>query len=121
VSYIDLFVTLAIVAAVAFSAWRVGQVNPVGTGRLARRLNTLELKVAEQGARMDAIEQSILTIAESVSGVGERLSQVDTRLGAISIDIAADRGVTERTWSAVSRLEGFFIQDSFEARREGRR
>ena len=86
--------------------WRVGQLNPVGTGRLAGRMNQLELRVAEQGQKMSEIERSVLLLAQSSA-------DTNTALAAMRIELAADRGLTERTWSAVDRLQAYFIEDSF--------
>jgi uncharacterized coiled-coil protein SlyX len=109
VTYLDILISVGVVLLVLIANVRIGQLNPVGTGKLARRLNALEQKVAEQGQRMDGIEQSILTIA---GDVGKMTSEVS----ALRVEVAGDRGLTERTWMAVSRLEGFFIEDSFKQR-----
>lgn len=115
-TYTDLTITMLIVTLVVFAIWRTGQLNPVGTGKLARRMNALELKVAEQGARMDRIEGSILTIADKVGLVAENVEKVSNDVSATRLEMAGDRGASERTWAAVSRLENFFIQDSFNQR-----
>lgn len=109
-TYAEIITTAFVVGLVLFAMWRVGQLNPVGTGKLARRMNTLEMKVAEQGVRMDGIEQSILKIAVDVGDAGREVA-------AMRMEMAGDRGASERTWKAVSRLEGFFIEDSFKGRR----
>lgn len=110
-SYIDVLITLAIVGVVLFAAHRLGQANPIGTGKLARRLSAVELKVAEQGEKIDGLDRSLIVLATS---------SADTARGveAIRIELAADRGLTERTWSAVDRLQLFFIEDSFKRRGE---
>lgn len=115
-SYLDIIVSGAIVAMVLFAVWRVGQQNPVGTGQLARRINALEMKVSEQGQRMDGIDRAILSIAERVGAMGDGVDRIDTQMSALRVEVAGDRGLTERTWAAVSRLEGFFIQDAFAQR-----
>ena len=105
-SYAEMIVSAGIVVLVLFAIWRVAQLNPFGTGRLARRINMVEHKVAELAGRMDGVERSILTIADDVNSIS-------TQVSATRLELAADRGLTERTWQAVSRLEGFFIEDSF--------
>ncbi|HEX8485715.1 hypothetical protein [Sphingomonas sp.] len=108
-SYSDILITVIIVAVVLYAAHRLGQVNPVGTGKLARRLSAVELKVAEQGEKMDGFDRSLVSL------VG---SSADTARGveALRLELAGDRGLTERTWSAVDRLQLFFIEDSFKRR-----
>lgn len=109
-----MIITLLVLLLVLFAMWRVGQLNPVGTGKLARRINQLELKVAEQGQRMDGIERSIITIAETVAGTNEAVTGIEKGITALRVEVAGDRGLTQRTWEGVSRLEGYFIQRSFD-------
>lgn len=99
-----MIVTAAVIALVLFASWRVGQLNPVSTGRLARRMNQLEARVLEVDGRMDGIEKSVLELADA--GRDTR-----TAVDAMRIELAADRGVTERTWEAVDRLQRFFMDE----------
>ena len=110
-AYSDIFITLVVIGVVLFAAHRLGQANPIGTGKLARRLGAVELKVAELDGRLDNVDQALGTLAKSAA---------DTARGveAIRIELAADRGLTERTWSAMDRLQNYFIEDAFERRRE---
>ena len=108
----DYLITLFVVCVVLFAAWRGGQVNPVGTGKIVRRMDELERQVGLQGARMDGIEKSVLLLADTAKDTSKSID-------AMRMELAADRGLTERTWSAVSRLQDFFIEDSFK-RRDGR-
>jgi uncharacterized coiled-coil protein SlyX len=105
-SYSDIIITLIIVGVVLFAAHRMGQANPVGTGRLSKRLSAVEVKVAEQGEKLDSLDRVMTTLATSAA---------DTSRGveALRVEMAADRGLTERTWFAVDRLQSFFIEDSF--------
>ena len=108
-SYDEIVITVVIIAIVLFTAWRGGQANPVGTGKIARRLTVLESTVAQQGTKVDALDKGLGEIAQLVK-------KNDENLGAIRIELAGDRGLTERTWAAVDRLQQFFIQDSFDRR-----
>lgn len=108
-SYTDILVTLAIVAIVLFAAHRMGQANPIGTGRLSKRLSAVELKVAEQGAKLDSMEGVMTTLASSAAETARLMD-------AMRIELAADRGLTERTWAAVDRLQNYFIEQSFKQR-----
>lgn len=109
ITYTDILVTVMIVAVVLWASVRFGQGNPVGTGKLARRVSAVELKIAEQGEKIDALDRSLATLATS---------SADTARGvdAIRLELAADRGLTERTWAAVDRLQHFFIEDAFKRR-----
>ena len=98
-SYTDIIITAVIVAVVLYAAHRLGQVNPVGTGKLARRLSLVEQKVA-------SIEVTLTTLADSAADTA-------TAVAAMRIELAGDRGLTERTWSAVDRLQNYFIEQSF--------
>jgi uncharacterized coiled-coil protein SlyX len=111
VTYLDVIVTLLILAAVLWSAHRLGQANPVGTGRLARRMDQLELKVAEQGEKMAGVEQAVLLLSQTSS-------ETATAIQALRLETASDRGTTERTWEAVDRLQHFFIEEAFKRRAE---
>ncbi len=105
-SYTDIIITLVIVGVVLFAAHRMGQANPVGTGRLSKRLSAVELKVAEQGEKLDSLDRIMGTLATSAADTARNVE-------AMRIEVSADRGLTERTWFAVERLQGFFIEDSF--------
>jgi len=112
-SYSDIIITVIIVAVVLFAAHRLGQVNPVGTGGLVRRLSAVEFKVAEQGEKLDSLDRAIVTLADSSATTAREIA-------AMRIEVAGDRGLTERTWSAVDRLQHFFIEDAFSKRRDER-
>ena len=66
-SYSDFFITLIVVGVVLFAAHRLGQANPIGTGKLARRLGAVELKVAELDGRLDSVDQALGTLAKSAA------------------------------------------------------
>ncbi len=110
-SYSDIIITIVIVAVVLFAAHRMGQVNPVGTGKLAKRLGAVELKVAELGEKTDNLDRVMTTLADSTAATARSMD-------AMRVELAADRGLTERTWSAVDRLQNYFIQDAFNRRGE---
>lgn len=105
-SYSDIIITAVIIAVVLYAAHRMGQVNPIGTGKLARRLSAVELKVAEQGEKLDGLERALGTLAVSSADMARGVE-------AIRIELAGDRGLTERTWAAVDRLQNYFIEDAF--------
>lgn len=103
-TYTDISVTIIVVAIVLYAAWRAGQTNPVGTGRLARRMNHLEVRVGELDSRMDGIERSVSALAEASAATSSAVQ-------AMRVELAADRGVTERTWEAVDRIQRFFMDE----------
>lgn len=111
-SYGDILITAVIVAVVLITAWRLGQTNPVGTGKLARRLSAVELKVAEQGEKLTALDTAVKTMAESTALTARELA-------AMRIEMAGDRGLGERTWEAVDRMQHFFMEEGFRSRRSG--
>jgi hypothetical protein len=108
-SYMDILITLLIVGVVLFAAHRLGQANPIGTGKLARRLSAVELKVAEQGEKLDSLDRGLVTLVTSSAETARGVE-------AMRIELASDRGLTERTWAAVDRLQHFFIEDAFKRR-----
>lgn len=105
----EIIISAFVVALVLFAMWRVGQLNPVGTGNLSRRMDQLERRLGEQGVKVSEIERSVVLLADSSAETSRSLS-------AMRVELAADRGLTERTWSAVDRLQNFFIEDSFKRR-----
>ena len=115
-SYSDIIISLGVLAFVLFAVWRVGQRNPTGTGKIARDVRVLEQKMAEQGVRIDGLNARLDGMDRAIVRVADEVGSMGTQMTAIRMELAADRGLTERTWSAVSRLEGFFIEDSFKAR-----
>lgn len=108
-SYSDVIITLIIVSVVLFAAHRMGQANPVGTGRLSKRLSAVEVKVAEQGEKLDSLDRVMNTLASSAADTARSMD-------AMRLELSADRGLTERTWSAVDRLQNYFIEDAFKRR-----
>lgn len=110
-SYTDILITVIIVAVVLFAAHRFGQNNPVGTGRLSKRLSAVEANVADLKTKTDGMDKALSTLAVSVA---------DTARGvdAMRMEMAGDRGLNERTWSAVDRLQHFFLEDAFKRRGE---
>ncbi|WP_242095481.1 hypothetical protein [Sphingomonas sp. CROZ-RG-20F-R02-07] len=102
----DYFISFVVVVLVLIAAWRGGQVNPTGTGRLGTRIGELELKVGEHGVKMAAIERSVLELADTARHTNDGIQ-------ALRIELAADRGVTERTWEATDRLQKFFMEEGF--------
>lgn len=110
-SYSDIVITIVIVVVVLYAAHRMGQVNPIGTGKLARRLSAVEAQQVVQGEKLDGLDRALGALATSTK---------DTARGveAMRIELAADRGLTERTWSAVDRLQNYFIQDAFDRRKD---
>lgn len=117
-SILEIIVSVFVIALVLFAMWRVAQLNPVGTGKLSRRVNAVEEKVAGLSARMDTFDQSILMIAERVAETNDSIGDLAKSMGALRVEVAGDRGTTERAWEGIQRLEGFFIQDSFDRRRQ---
>lgn len=110
-SYIDLLVTGIVVAVVLYAAHRLGQVNPVGTGRLANRLSAVERKVATLDTKIDGQADALEVLSNTAADTA-------TSLSAMRVELASDRGLTERTWSAVDRLQHYFIEDAFKRRGE---
>jgi hypothetical protein len=103
-AYSDILITIVIVGVVLFAAHKLGQANPIGTGQLARRLSAVELKVAEQGTKIDGQGAALSTLAESSALTARGVE-------AMRIELAGDRGVTERTWEAVDRMQRFFMEE----------
>ena len=112
-SLVDVGITLAIIVAVLWGAHRNGQNNPVGTGKISRRVEAMEAKMGKQELRLDSIDDAVLQL-------GKATSETSKELAAMRIEMAGDRGLAERTWSAVDRLQNYFIQDAFDKRRDGR-
>lgn len=110
-SYTDIIITLVIVGVVLFAAHRLGQTNPIGTGKLSTRLSAVEANVAELKTKTQDMDKALSTLAVSVA---------DTARGvdAMRMEMAGDRGLNERTWAAVDRLQHFFLQDAFDRRRD---
>lgn len=108
-SYLEILITLAIVATVLFVAHRSGQANPTGTGRLSRRLSALETIVAGQGDKIESLDNAIVQLVEN----GVKTTEL---LQVVRIELASDRVSTERTWNAVDRLQNYFIESSFKRR-----
>ena len=108
-NYIDIVITIVIIAVVLYAAHRLGQVNPVGTGKLSRRLSAVELKVAALDEKLDRQDEALGALANSSADTSRSME-------AMRVELAGDRGLTERTWAAVDRLQHYFIEDAFKRR-----
>lgn len=106
-TYGEIIVSVLIVALILFSTWRAGQTNPVGTGKLARRLTEVEGRVVDIDRRVGGVEDSVKLLAENVSAT-------NSAIATMRLEMAGDRGVSERTWSAVDRLQNYFIDQALE-------
>lgn len=85
---------LAIIAFIllgVFIAWRAGQANPEGTGRLARRIGNVEKEL--QGK---ATTEDVASVKSDVAAVKARQ---DT-----------EHELNVRTFQAVQRIESFLIE-----------
>lgn len=91
-----------IVFAVFYSVHRHGRGNPESTGRLARKVTKLEETLYQQGSKIEAVEVSVDRLATETA--------TKTDIARIEQKIDGDRNINERTWSAVSRLQDFFIE-----------
>ncbi len=100
---LDILVTVFIITLVLFTAWRVGQRNPVGTGGLAGRLAKVEGQVAEVDARLGGVEKSTADLARSGAATV-------TQIEVLRAEFAGDRKVNEKTFSVVDRMQMFFME-----------
>ncbi|UNU43614.1 hypothetical protein EAO27_13450 [Sphingopyxis sp. YF1] len=88
------FYQLAIIAFIlagVFIAWRAGQQNPEGTGRIARRISRVEQELQGKAT------------TEDVAALKAALARVDA-------NIAAEHELNARTFLAVTRIESFLIE-----------
>lgn len=106
-TYGEIIVSVLIVALMLFATWRAGQTNPVGTGSLVRRLTTVEHRMEEVDARLSNVEGSVEKLADASDAI-------NTALSAMRLEMAGDRGVSERTWAAVDRMQQFFIDQALD-------
>lgn len=92
---------LAIIAFIClgiFVAWRAGQANPEGTGRLARRIGKVETELKGKAT------------TEDVASVKTDVAEVEGKITALQAEIAGDRRVNQLTYEAVRRLEDYFLR-----------
>lgn len=89
----DLF-QLAIIAVILlgiFIAWRAGQANPEGTGRLARRIGNVEKELQGKATAGD-------------------VAAVKSDIAAVKAKVDAEHELNKRTFAAVQRIESFLIE-----------
>lgn len=85
---------LAIIAFIllgVFIAWRAGQANPEGTGRLARRIGNVEKELQAKATTED-------------------VAAVKSDVAAVKAKVDAEHELNARTFAAVSRIESFLIE-----------
>lgn len=88
------FYQLAIIAFIlagVFVAWRAGQKNPEGTGRIARRISRVEQELQGKATTQD------------VAALQAGLAHVDAKM-------VAEHELNARTFAAVTRIESFLIE-----------
>lgn len=74
-----------------FIAWRAGQANPEGTGRVVRRMASLEKELQGKASKED-------------------VSEVQTDIAAVKAKVDAEHELNKRTFAAVTRIESFLIE-----------
>lgn len=92
---------LAIIALILggiFLAWRAGQANPEGTGRIAKRIGGLD-------GRIKHVEAQLGQAATKTD-----LAKLEGEIDALREQMAGDRALAERTFASVQRIETFLIE-----------
>jgi hypothetical protein len=88
-----------------FLAWRAGQANPEGTGKVGKRLSALESRVQLTEDKL----RGVATKADIVRLEGE--------VDALREQVKGDRELAERTFKSVERIESFLIEQALGARK----
>lgn len=104
-TWFEIVISAFIVALVLYAMWKVGQLNPVGTGRLAQRMSQVERQFTELQLRVGGVEVSLSDLTEG----GKKTNIL---VEAIQIELAADRGVNKQTWETVDRLQKWFMEEA---------
>ena len=111
-SWLDYLVIAIILLGFGVVLYKGGAANPVGTGRLQRRVQQLAADVSSQGDKIEALETQVNV---RVSGIEVQLRELSDRMAlkadidAVRRELAADKAISERTWHAVDRLQNYFI------------
>ncbi|VWX62558.1 hypothetical protein [Sphingorhabdus sp. 109] len=114
-SWIELAIMLFIIAGFAVVIWRGGQANPESTGRLGSRLTKVETKMTEVETEMEHVRDRLNDFEITLARVSDKMvTRVD--LDNIEKLMARDAETSRKTWKAVERLEGFFIENAIKQR-----
>ncbi len=115
-SWVEIFIMAIIVAGFAVVIWRGGQANPEGTGRLGRRLNKVESKMAEVETEMEHVRDRLAQFEMTLEKVSAKMV-TKSDLDNIEKLMARDAQTSTKTWAAIQRLEGFFLEDAIKGRK----
>lgn len=104
-SWFEWAIIAFIVLAIAFVVWKGGAANPMGTGRLSRKVGHLDATVGRLGVRVGHVEDEveelkgqmaskadIATLRAEISGVRDMLVRNERGLNRI-VDILLEKGL----------------------------
>ena len=109
--WLEIAMTLSIVALVLFAIFKGGQDNPVGTGRLQKELRAMEKRLGRT-ADADKLAELEAEMDERFARIEEKLPHMATREDVARIQAALDHVCrqNDRTEAGVQRIEGYFLQ-----------
>ena len=119
---LDILVSLALLAAVAWLALRQGRANPVSTGKLARRVHALDSRLSknmdELSTRMSVVEVNTQQMRRDLDDAPTKadIARLEERMAGLALqmkqaDEAASRQLAS-TDNAVIRIEQLLLNRS---------
>lgn len=100
--WLEWAIIIFIVLAIAFVVWKGGAANPMGTGRLSRKVGHLTGEVSNLGTRMKHVEQEVEELKEEAATTKD--------IARLEEKIAGHHALLERTSKGVDRIERLFIE-----------
>ena len=99
---LEIIIAAIIIVGLLIAIFRNGQANPIATGALSRRIDTLEHGFKELKAHADALEKQVANLPTKRD------------LDNLKSLMESDAKLNKQTHQAVDRLENFFIKRGIE-------
>jgi len=117
-SWTEIAIMLLIMAGVVFAAWRGGAANPEPTGQLSRRVGRVESEIKEVRTELRGVGKRQDELEERLDRALAKIDQLPTRADFENLKelMAKDARLAEKTWDAVERIEGFFLEKGVKGR-----
>lgn len=110
-TYGEIIVSVLIMALILLATWLAGRANPVGTGKLVRRIDQLEVEVKNLDGRMDGLGDAVTHLTEDLTAAAAVTRQ---KLETMQLEAAGDRALLQRTSYVIFRIQDHFMDSAVE-------
>ena len=101
-SWLEWAIIAFIVLTIGWCVWKGGAANPMGTGRISRKVGKLSGEVTTLSMRVRHAEQELAELKESAATTKD-IARLEERM-------AGHLALSERTNKSIERIERFLIE-----------